>query len=114
MIPKLGIIPTNISAITLGNNKSRQKCKLHAWLIIQLCLINLFPSLIARRQVGPQTKWSTPSKIVSDGRRLTISSSGRARRDHGSVFCVLASDHRCVLFHHSVLIIRVFTMMFRR
>ena len=36
---------------------------LHAWMLTQVCLITLRPFLIARRRVGPQTKWRPSSSV---------------------------------------------------
>ena len=58
------------------------------WMLTQLWLITMLPSLIARFWVGPQTKGWFPPSSVSDGWRQTINVLGRAHRSPACDFLV--------------------------
>ena len=76
-----------------------------AWLLTQLWLIALLPSLIARRWVGPQTKWRLPPQSISDGRCLAIYVCGRTLRGpvYGFLeFWLQSGIDPLALFHHGV------------
>ena len=83
-----------------------------AWLLIQIWLITLLPSLIARRWVGPHAKGWLPPPSVSNGWRLIISVCGWVRRD--PVFLWSGSDQLFALFHYSSFDYMCFTVMFHR
>ena len=54
---------------------------------------NFVPLFIARRWVGPQTKWRLPPRCVSDGRCMTINVCGRAHRSPICGFLVASDRH---------------------
>ena len=73
--------------------------------VIDMIMVDtLHPTLIARRWVGPQTKWRLPPQSVSEGWCLTINVFGRTHRGPvcGSlVFWLQIAIEHFASFHHS-------------